>query len=73
MKLLLLNVALTSTLLIPAFISQAEIDNYQRFLQTTDRIVVYYQEKPTEARALAFIKQGVDHGGYGVAMGKRKV
>ena len=72
MKSLLLNCALTTTLLIPTFISQAEIDNYRHFLQTTDRIVVYYKEKPTEARALAFIKQGVDYGGYGVAMGKRK-
>ncbi|WP_419533987.1 S8 family peptidase [Endozoicomonas sp.] len=72
MKLLLTRTVLAATLFIPAFILQAEVDNYRLLLQRTDQVIVHFKEKPTEARALAFIKQGVTHGGYGVAAGKRQ-
>ena len=38
----------------------------------TDRIIVRYHDRPTHANAMAFIKQGVTHGGFGVAAGKQK-
>ncbi len=44
----------------------------QAMLNQTDRIVVRYHPKPTEANALAFIKQGMTRGSFGVASGKRK-
>lgn len=72
MSSLLTRTVLAATLLIPAFVSQAEVDNYRQLLHRTDRIIVHFKPKPTEARALAFIKQGVTHGGYGVAAGKRR-
>ncbi|MBO9496364.1 S8 family peptidase [Thalassotalea sp. G20_0] len=72
MNSLLTRIVLAATLLTPTFISQAEVDNYRLLLQRTDRVIVHFKEKPTEARALAFIKQGVTHGGYGVAAGKRQ-
>lgn len=72
MNSLLTRAVLAATLLTPTFISQAEADNYRLLLQRTDRVIVHFKEKPTEARALAFIKQGVTHGGYGVAAGKRQ-
>ncbi|MGI9274621.1 MAG: S8 family peptidase [Endozoicomonas sp.] len=40
--------------------------------EVTDRILVRYLQEPTYANALGFIKQGVTHGGFGVAAGKRK-
>ncbi|OED41661.1 hypothetical protein ACH42_13240 [Endozoicomonas sp. (ex Bugula neritina AB1)] len=44
----------------------------QQMENKTDRIIVRYHEQPTEGNAMAFIKQGVTHGGFGVATGKRK-
>ena len=38
----------------------------------TDRIIVRYHDTPTEGNAMAYIKQGVTYGGFGVAAGKKK-
>ncbi|MRI31723.1 peptidase [Endozoicomonas sp. OPT23] len=38
----------------------------------TDRIFIKYHPEPTEANALAYIKHGVTHGGFGVAAGRTK-
>ena len=47
-------------------------DNGMNLTDRTDRIVVRYHDQPTEGNAMAFIKQGVTHGSFGVAAGKRK-
>ena len=40
--------------------------------EKTDRIIVRYHDRPTHGNAMAFIKQGVTRGGFGVAAGKQK-
>ena len=40
--------------------------------QVTDRIIVQYHPKPTYGNAIAFIKQGITSGSFGVAAGKQK-
>ena len=44
----------------------------QTVVEKTDQIIVRYHAQPTEGNAIAFIKQGVTYGGFGVAAGKRK-
>lgn len=69
---MLVRIATAIAILIPTYIAQAEDDNYQLLFQRTDRVIVHFRERPTPARALSFIKQGVMHGGFGVAAGKRR-
>ena len=47
-------------------------DNNLTTTNKTDRIIVRYHDRPTQGNAMAFIKHGVTHGGFGVAAGKRK-
>ena len=50
----------------------ADADNKVVLPNKTDRIIVRYHDQPTRGNAMAFIKHGVTHGGFGVAGGKRK-
>jgi len=72
MNRLLARIATAIAILTATLIARAEEDSYRLLLQRTDRVIVHFHEQPTPARALAFIKQGVTHGGFGVATGKRR-
>ena len=50
----------------------ADANNGMNLTDRTDRIIVRYHDQPTHGNAMAFIKQGVTHGSFGVAAGKRK-
>lgn len=53
-------------------LSASAANNGMNLTDRTDRIVVRYHKTPTQGNAMAFIKQGVTHGSFGVAAGKRK-
>ncbi|WP_252178216.1 S8 family peptidase [Endozoicomonas sp. 4G] len=57
---------------IPMTATTQETDSKTAPRQVTDRIIVKYHPKPTEGNAMAFIKQGVSYGSFGVAAGKDK-
>ena len=69
-KTLLLLCCLTSTL--TSFSQARENPDSIPPREVTDKVLVRYHKEPTYANALGFIKQGVTHGGFGVAAGKRK-
>ncbi|WP_051786047.1 S8 family peptidase [Endozoicomonas numazuensis] len=57
---------------IPQSATPQEMENETAPRQVTDRIIVKYHPKPTQGNAMAFIKQGVSYGSFGVAAGKDK-
>ena len=55
-----------------ACLSSADSGSSRLNITKTDQIIVRFKDTPTYANAIAFIKQGVTQGGFGVAVGKRR-